>query len=170
LREVTIRRATRRDSFGFLDLLVGLAKFERLPPPTSAGKLRIIEDIFAKRKGRLFLAIAGKRPVGYALYFFTYSTFLAKPTLYLEDIFVLEQFRKRGIGQALFMKCVEEAARNGCGRFELSVLTWNMNAIKFYEKLGAKRLKEWYSYRMTEETLRKLRMTVQSPKRTFPRA
>jgi len=168
MQELVIRKATRSDSLAFLGLLVNLAKFEHLDPPDAAARRRIIKDVFARKRAKLLLAFVGKQPAGYAFYFYTYSTFLAKPTLYLEDIFVAEKFRKRGIGLALFTSCVKEAARRDCGRFELSVLTWNKNAIKFYEKLGAKRLKEWHYYRMTQDTIKKLagtRTTSQSPRR-----
>jgi GNAT superfamily N-acetyltransferase len=165
MENAIIRKATKKDSREFLNLLIGLANFEHLDPPNAAAKHRIISDIFVKKGANLFLALVGSKPVGYALYFFTYSSFLAKPTLYLEDIFVLEKFRRKKIGLSLFMKCIDEAARNNCGRFEFSVLTWNRNAIKFYEKLGAKRLKEWYYYRITQDTIKKLRMPDRNRKR-----
>lgn len=94
------------------------------------------------------MAVEGKKLVGYALYFYSYSSFLARPTLYIEDIFVLEKFRHSGIGLALLKKCAELAARRGCGRMEWSVLTWNKGAIDFYEKLGARRLEEWQTFRL----------------------
>ncbi|MDA4130349.1 MAG: GNAT family N-acetyltransferase [Thaumarchaeota archaeon] len=137
--------------------MVALANFEHLKPPSSAARRRIIDDIFSKKIFGLYLAMdKTSGPIGYALYFFTYSSFLAKPTLYLEDLFVLEGHRKRGVGKALFKACAKEAVRNGCGRMEWNVLTWNENAINFYEKLGAKRLDEWYYYRLTSETLRNI--------------
>lgn len=165
MAEFHIRGATRSDSRAFLKLVKGLADFERLEPPDHAGRRRIINDVFVKKRARLFLAFNGKTPAGYALYFYTYSSFLARPTFYLEDIFVKEAFRNSGIGRSLFMTCIKEAVKNHCGRFEFAVLTWNQNAIDFYEKLGAERLKEWYYYRMTEETIKKLRNLNQSRKR-----
>jgi len=150
-----IRRAKRQDSKGIIELLVALANYEKLEPPDQESRKRIIRDIFSKKMLRSFVASekgSGKL-VGYALYFFTYSSFLARPTLYLEDIFVLEEHRKKGLGRDLFIKCVSEAEKEGCGRMEWSVLTWNKNAIDFYEKLGAKRLDEWYYYRLTADTI-----------------
>jgi len=155
----TIRLAKKSDSRGIQDLLVALANFEHLDPPDESAKRRIIHDIFSKRKLlRIFVAAdrASGKLVGYALYFYTYSSFLARPSLYLEDIFVLEEFRHHGIGRDLFVKCATEAKRNGCGRMEWSVLTWNEQAIDFYEKLGAKRLDEWYYYRLNRENIEKL--------------
>ena len=154
MNELVIRRAIRKDATSFLKLLTGLADFEHLQPPDAAGKKRIIVDIFERKRARLFLAFSKGSPAGYALYFYAYSSFLAKPTFYLEDIFVLQKFRKLGIGKSLFLTCLEEARTQNCGRFEFSVLTWNKNAIKFYEKFGAKRLREWYYYRITEDTIK----------------
>lgn len=152
----TITKASRRDSDAFLDLLVGLANFERLEPPDADAKRRITRDIFVKKRAHLLVAKFGRRCVGYALYFYTYSSFLARPTLYLEDIFVSEQFRAKGVGRALFLACVDEAVKEHCGRMEWAVLTWNKNAIKFYEKLGSERLDSWYVYRLNSGSLRRL--------------
>ena len=146
--KISIRKARKTDSRSFIDLVVSLARFERLPPPTVSGKQRLLQDTFEKKRLKLFLAFADKKPVGYALYFFTYSSFLARPTLYLEDLFVLDEFRGRGVGRKLFEMCAKEAGREECGRMEWSVLTWNKKAIGFYEKIGAKRLREWYYYRL----------------------
>jgi GNAT superfamily N-acetyltransferase len=156
LRRLSVRRATREDSDQFLTLLVALANFEHLKPPSGAAKTRIIRDIFVRERANLFVASEGGRLVGYALYFYTYSSFLASSTLYLEDIFVLEEFRGRGIGKSLFIRCVKEAVVQSCGRMEWSVLTWNRDAITFYEKLGAERMDDWYIYRLTAARLRAL--------------
>lgn len=95
------------------------------------------DDVFRRKRINLIVAAEEKRLIGYALYFFTYSSFLAKPSLYLEDLFVLGEYRKRGVGFALFRRCVDEAVSNGCGRMEWAVLTWNQKALGFYERLGA---------------------------------
>ncbi|MHB8567113.1 MAG: GNAT family N-acetyltransferase [Nitrososphaerales archaeon] len=147
---ITVRRARKKDFPGFLELLVGLANFEHLDPPSSLARKRLGRDIFDKNKKLdLLLALAGdKKPVGYALYFFTYSSFLARPTLFLEDLFVDQNYRRRGIGRKLFLACAYEASRKKCGRMEWSVLTWNKSAIDFYEKAGARRLSEWHYYRL----------------------
>ncbi|MDE1857554.1 MAG: GNAT family N-acetyltransferase [Thaumarchaeota archaeon] len=153
---VTVRRGRPSDSGQFIGLLLALAKFERLKPPSEAGKKRILEDVFAKKRVNLFVAARGRRLIGYALYFYSYSSFLAKPTLYLEDLYVLEEHRKSGVGFALFRRCVDEAMTEGCGRMEWSVLAWNEKALKFYERLGARRLSEWYVYRLDEKGLERL--------------
>jgi GNAT superfamily N-acetyltransferase len=154
--EVRIRRGDVRDSRQFLGLLAALADFEKLEPPSPEARKRILEDVFRRKRIRLLVASEGRRLVGYALYFYTYSSFLAKPTLYLEDLFVLEEHRKQGVGFMLFRKCVDEAISHRCGRMEWSVLAWNEKAVDFYERLGAKRLSEWYVYRLDERSLAKV--------------
>ena len=156
MEKLTVRPGRRKDAEGFVRLVTALADFERLPPPSLEGRRRLLEDVFGKKKIRLFVALDGKNPVGYALYFFTYSSFVAKPSLYLEDLFVLEEFRKRGVGFSLFRRCVDEAIARGCGRMEWSVLSWNQKAMDFYERLGAKRLSDWYVYRLDETSLSKV--------------
>jgi GNAT superfamily N-acetyltransferase len=145
---VLVRKARASDAEQFLGLVLELAKFERLEPPSAAGRKRLVDDVFTKKKINLFMASERGKLVGYALYFFSYSSFEAKPTLYLEDLYVLEEYRKRGVGFALFRRCVDEAVSQGCGRMEWAVLTWNEKALKFYEKLGARRLSDWYVYRL----------------------
>lgn len=156
MERIVIRKGRRADANEFIGLVLALAKFEHLDPPSDAGKKRLVEDVFEKKRINLFVAAEGNRLLGYALYFYTYSSFLAKPSLYLEDLFVLEEARKRGVGFALFKRCVEEAVAKGCGRMEWAVLTWNDKALRFYEKLGAMRQSEWYSYRLDENRLREI--------------
>lgn len=152
-----IRRAKPGDEGAFLDLVRALAKFESLEPPSPTAARRLVRDIFSeKRKLDLLLTFHKGRAVAYALYFFTYSSFLALPTLYLEDIFVLEEFRGGGIGKALFLRLAKEARKKGCGRMEWAVLTWNKNAIGFYERMGARKLAEWDYYRLNRNEIERL--------------
>jgi GNAT superfamily N-acetyltransferase len=130
-----------------------LAKFEHLKPPSMEGRRRLVEDVFEKKRINLFVAADGKKLVGYALYFFTYSSFLARRSLYLEDLFVLQDQRAKGVGFGLFKRCVEEAISKECGRMEWAVLTWNKKAIGFYERLGACRLSDWRYYRLDGDGL-----------------
>jgi GNAT superfamily N-acetyltransferase len=153
---IRIRKSRRTDSEQFIHLVRELAKFERLEPPSAAGSKRLADDVFKRRRINLLVAAEGKKLVGYALYFFNYSSFLAKPSLYLEDLFVLKGYRKRGVGFALFRRCVDEAISNGCGRMEWAVLTWNKKALSFYERLGAKRLSDWYVYRLDKDGMSKV--------------
>lgn len=145
---VVVRQARRSDSATFLKLLAELAKFEKLPLPSGSAMQRIVKDIFDRRTLHLLVADRDGELVGYALYFFSYSSFLARPTLYLEDLFVLGSERGAKVGSLLFAKCIDVARARECGRMEWSVLNWNRRAITFYEKLGARRLEEWSTFRL----------------------
>src|ERR1700722_19970731 len=124
--KLTVRPARKNDGKAFISLIIALANYEKLAPPTPAARKRLINDAFGKRpKFKSLLALLDGAPVGYAIYFYTYSSFLARPTLFLEDIFVLPDFRKRKAGAALFRACVTDAKKNGCGRMEWMVLDWN---------------------------------------------
>jgi GNAT superfamily N-acetyltransferase len=148
-----LRRAARADAENLIRLITALAEFENLEPPDAEAQARLIEDAFGpKPRFEAWLAFADghREPVAYAILFETYSSFLARPTLYLEDVFVLPDFRQRGIGGALLRKTVELARERGCGRVEWTALDWNVNAQRdFEEKLGARRMSEWLLYRMT---------------------
>jgi GNAT superfamily N-acetyltransferase len=157
---ILVRRGRRSDSKQFINLVRALAKFEHLNPPSEQGRKRLVDDIFRKKRLNLLVASEGGMLVGYALYFYSYSSFLAKPTLYLEDLFVLEEFRKRGVGFALFRECVNVALAEGCGRMEWAVLTWNEKALRFYDKLGARRMSDWYVYRLDEKALSTVPMSM----------
>ncbi len=145
----TIRPAMQGDAPAILRLVVALADFEQLPPPDEAAQSRLIADAFGSRpRFEIFLAEVDGQVVGHAFVFETYSTFLARPTLYLEDLFVLPEFRGQKVGYALFAHCAGEAVRRGCGRFEWVVLDWNAHAIDFYRRLGARHLADWHVYRL----------------------
>ena len=147
--DIKIRNAKLSDSQQIIVLVNELAKFEKLAPPDEKARKRLISDAFGKKqKFKVIVADGGSgKLLGYAFYFFTYSSFLAKNTLYLEDIFISEQYRNKGIGKLFFNELVKIAKKNNCGRMEWAVLDWNVNAINFYEKLGAKQLKDWIYYR-----------------------
>jgi GNAT superfamily N-acetyltransferase len=154
---VTVRPATPADGPAILGLIRALAAYERLDPPDAAAQDRLLADAFAPHpRVQILLAQAGAEIIGYAFFFETYSTFLARPTLYLEDLFVLESWRGHGAGLALMRALAQEAIRRGCGRFEWVVLDWNTPAIGFYERLGAHRLADWLPYRLTGEALEAL--------------
>jgi GNAT superfamily N-acetyltransferase len=154
LTAVIVRAATPADATAFLELVDGLAEYEKLPPPDDAAKQRLVRDAFSDPpRFHLLLAEVDQKVVGYAVWFPTYSTFLALPSLYLEDIFVLPSARGHGAGLALFRACAAEAVRLGCGRMEWNVLDWNKPSIDFYERLGARRLQAWLPYRLEGEAL-----------------
>ena len=142
------------DAAAFLDLVDALADYEALPRPTVDARERLVRDAFGERRRfNLLLARLDKHPVGYAAFFETYSTFLALPTLYLEDLFVLSDARGCGAGGALFDRLRLEARQRGCGRMEWSCLNWNELAIGFYARRGASHLEEWRSYRLNADQL-----------------
>ena len=152
-----IRAGTRRDVPVILGLIRGLARYERLTHQVEAttagiarhgfGRRRFFETLICRERGR---------PVGFALYFFTYSTFLGRPSLWLEDLFVLPEARGRGAGRALLRALARIAVRRGCGRMEWTVLEWNRPAIRFYRRLGAGLRREWILTRLTGPPLRRL--------------
>jgi GNAT superfamily N-acetyltransferase len=152
-----IRRATRRDVPTIVALIRGLAEYEKLAHEVEATADRIRRHGFGRRPYfETLICLRGREPVGFALYFFTYSTFLARPTLYLEDLFVRPDDRGRGAGKQLLAALARIAVRRGCGRVEWAVLDWNAPAIRFYEGLGAVLRKDWVLTRLTGEPLRRL--------------
>lgn len=145
-----IRKAVASDEPAIHALVDALADYEKLERPSSEARMRLIQDLFGpKPRIECFLAFMDGYPIGYAIVLETYSSFLALPTLYLEDIFVLEEYRKRGAGKALFLTALDEAKRRGCGRMEWTVLDWNKLAIDFYDHIGGKHMAEWQRYRIT---------------------
>jgi GNAT superfamily N-acetyltransferase len=153
----TIRAAQPADVATILSLIRGLADYEKLSGEVVATEDQLRRSLFPAAghapDAYCILAEANGEAAGFALYFFNYSTFLAKPGLYLEDLFVRPEFRGRGLGKALLLHLAKLANARGCGRMEWSVLDWNQPAIDFYESLGAKRMKEWQICRLTGPTL-----------------
>ncbi len=152
--EIVIRPAEPADIDQVIGLIRGLAAFEKLPGPDAAAAARFHTD-FAAVPPRFHLLVAEEEGecVACALYFFTYSTFLARPTLYLEDLFVRPDRRSRGTGRAMIETLARIAVESGCGRFEWTVLDWNERAQKFYRSLGARILSEWQICRVDGEDL-----------------
>jgi GNAT superfamily N-acetyltransferase len=154
---IIVRKAVPSDGETILSLVRALAEYEKLPPPDRDAEKRLLRDLFSARP-RLdcYVAEAGSRAAGYAFVLETYSSFLALPTLYLEDLFVLPEYRGKKTGYALFKAMVGEAVRRGCGRMEWTVLDWNEPAINFYKRSGAKQMKEWLLYRLVREDMKKI--------------
>lgn len=153
----TVRKATPADAESILTLVDALADYEKLARPDANAKRRLITDMFSERpRINAFLGEYEQQPVGYAFVFETYSSFLALPTLYLEDLFVLPEYRSKKIGYALFTAMVEEAHRRGCGRMEWTVLDWNQLAIDFYKRLGATHMSDWQLYRLLRSDMEKI--------------
>jgi GNAT superfamily N-acetyltransferase len=138
-------------------LIRALGAYERLSHEVRVTAADVRRHGFGR--GRYFETLIcrrGRTPIGFALYFFTYSTFLGRPTLYLEDLFVVPEERGRGAGKALLAALARIAARRGCGRMEWAVLDWNTPSIRFYEKLGARLRRDWILTRLTGPPLRRL--------------
>ncbi len=157
MKRVLIRPGTRRDISLIVRLIRGLAEYERLAHEVEATAARVRRHGFGRRRYfETLICERDGRAVGFALYFFTYSTFLACPSLYLEDLFVVPDERGRGSGKALLAALARIAKQRGCGRMEWAVLDWNAPAIRFYESLGAKLRKDWILTRLTGEPLARL--------------
>lgn len=155
--KIELRPLTREHAAAFCQLVVALADFEKLTPPEAAAQARLVEDALgAKPRIEVWLAFVdgAEAPCGYMILVETYSSFLALPTLYIEDVFVLPEQRGAGVGGALLKKAASLAHERGCGRMEWTALDWNVNAQRVYEqRLGAKRMSEWFLYRMTREDM-----------------
>ncbi len=153
---VDIRAATTGDVPELLDLIRQLAAYEKLSHRVEATQERLRQTLFpaiGAPAAECILAFVDGKSAGYAAYFTTYSTFMAKPGLYLEDLFVKPEMRKKGIGRALLLQLARLANRRGCGRMDWTVLDWNRPAIDFYASLGALILPEWRVCRLTDDAL-----------------
>ncbi len=154
---LTIRQATRTDVPLVLSFVKGLAEYEKLGHLVVATEEVIAEELFGpKSHTEVLLGHAGAEPVAFAVYFHNFSTFLGRKGLYLEDLFVLPAYRRRGFGRSMLLQLARIAAERKCGRFEWSVLDWNEPAIFFYETLGATIMHEWKLVRVTGEALEKM--------------
>jgi GNAT superfamily N-acetyltransferase len=154
---LTVRRARARDTATILRLIRGLAEYERLSHEVKASPRRLRQHGFGRR--RYFEALIcqrDRRPIGFALYFFTYSTFVGRPSLYLEDLFVVPEQRGHGAGRMLLRALARIAIERGCGRMEWAVLHWNRPAIRFYERLGARLRRDWILTRLGGPAIRRL--------------
>ena len=155
--DLQIRPARVEDVPIILQFIRDLATYERAPDEVVATEEQLIEVLFGERPvAEVLLAFEGESPVGFAVYFYSFSTWLARPGLYLEDLFVKPEKRGKGYGRALLVELAKIARDRGCGRMEWAVLNWNESAIKFYRTLGAKPMNEWTVFRLTREEIAKL--------------
>ena len=156
-KQLLIRPAERKDVAEVLRLIRGLAVYEKLEDQCVGTEAMLAESLFGARPAaEALLAERDDRAIGFALFFTTFSTFLCKPGLYLEDLFVEPAHRGHGLGKALLQRLAAIAVERGCGRFEWRVLDWNEPSIRFYESLGAKLMPEWQLVRMTEADFARL--------------
>ena len=163
MSEFTLRPASANDVPIILECIRGLADYERLAHECEATEALLRESLFGDAPpAEVTLAFAGEVPAGFALWFRSYSTFLARPGIYLEDLFVFPEFRGRGLGRTLLATLARTVIERGYGRLEWAVLDWNSDAIGFYESLGARSMNEWTTYRVTGEALSALAGGVSS--------
>ena len=155
MKDFIIRQAERKDCVLILSFIQALADYENMSDDVVADEALLEEWIFDKQKAEVIFAVADGKEVGFALYFHNFSTFLGRAGIYLEDLFVLPEYRGNGYGKALLKKLAEITVARGCGRLEWSCLDWNQPSIDFYLSLGAKPMDDWTLYRMTGETLQK---------------
>lgn len=152
---VRIERAGPEQVPVILRLIRALAEYERLAGEVVATEDQLRESLFgSRRSAEVVLAYDADEPVGFAVFFHNFSTFLGRPGMYLEDLFVLPAARGRGIGKQIFAHVARLAVERGCGRMEWAVLDWNEPAIGFYKKMGARAMDDWTAYRLTGEALR----------------
>jgi GNAT superfamily N-acetyltransferase len=154
---IQIRPATVVDVPAILGFIRALADYEKLSHAVVATEQMLREQLFGPRPAaEVLIADLNAQPVGFALFFQSFSTFLARPGIYLEDVFVLPEARGHGVGKALLKAVAQIAVQRSCGRLEWAVLDWNAPAIGFYKKLGAVAMDEWMTMRVTGDALDKL--------------
>jgi GNAT superfamily N-acetyltransferase len=157
MKNFTIRAATAADVQAILELIRALATYERAPNEVTATEQGLTEVLFGQKPAaEVLLAFENETAVGFAVFFHNFSTWLGRPGLYLEDLFVRSEHRGKGYGRALLIDLAKIARERGCGRMEWAVLDWNEPAIEFYRKLGAKPMDEWTVFRLARDGIAKL--------------
>ena len=150
---MNFRFADKKDCGKILDFIKQLAEYEKMSDEVVATEELLQEWIFEKQKAEVIFALENEKEVGFALFFHNFSTFLGRAGIYLEDLFVLPQYRGKGYGKGLLKQLAKIAVERGCGRLEWSCLDWNKPSIDFYLSLGAVPMDEWTVYRLTGDTL-----------------
>ncbi len=139
-----------------LNLILEIAKYEKMLSEVKATKKSLMESLFIKKRAYVLLAKYHEKIVGYMLYFYNYSTFVGNANLYLEDIFILKEYRHLGIGKTFFKILAEIAKKENCHRIDWVCLNWNEPSLKFYQSMGAKKLDEWVLHRLEGQAIQKL--------------
>jgi GNAT superfamily N-acetyltransferase len=160
INNLIIRDASIDDAPTILLFIKKIAKYEKLEKEVVATVGILKEYIYRRKYAHVILCELNNKTIAFAVFFYTFSTFTGKPSLYIEDIFVDEEYRHRGVGSKIFKHLTGLAIKNGCGRLELSVLKWNEPAIEFYNKMGGYILDEWNVFRFDEEVLKKINNDV----------
>ncbi len=157
MKNFVIRKAAVGDASLILEFVTELATYEKLQHEVIATEQDIIDSLFCdSATAQAVICYLDESPIGYAIYFFNFSTWLGKKGLYLEDLYISPNYRGTGAGKALLRHLAKIAINSNCGRFEWSVLDWNEPAIKFYQSIGAKPQDEWVGYRLDEQTIEEL--------------
>ena len=154
MKNIDFRYATADDAEKILFFIRQLAEYEKMSDQVVATEELLREWIFEKKKAEVIFAVCDGKEVGFALFFHNFSTFLGRAGIYLEDLFVLPEYRGRGFGKGLLQMLAKIAVERGCGRLEWSCLDWNKPSIDFYLSLGAVPMDEWTVYRMTGDILK----------------
>ena len=153
---MTFRFASEQDCSLILSFIRQLAAYEKMSDQVTATEKLLCEWIFEKKKAEVLFVCDGEREVGFALFFHNFSTFLGRAGIYLEDLYVLSEYRGKGYGKALLKRLAQIAVDRGCGRLEWSCLDWNKTSIDFYLALGACPMDDWTTYRVTGKSLEEL--------------
>jgi len=154
---VSLRFASKEDVPMILALIRGIAEYEKLSHEVIATEELLAENLFGKRRtAEVILAYYNNEAAGFALFFHNFSTFIGKPGIYLEDLFVKPELRGKGIGKILLTYLAKLAIERDCGRIEWSVLDWNESAIQFYKKLGARGMEEWTVFRVAGDSIKNM--------------
>ncbi len=152
----SFRKAVREDVPLILKFIRALAVYEKMEDRVVGDEKLLESELFVRQKAEVIFSLEGEKEVGFALFFHNFSTFLGRSGLYLEDLFVLPEYRGKGYGKAILKKLASIAVERGCGRLEWSCLDWNKPSIDFYLSLGAAPMSDWTVYRLTGDTLGKL--------------
>lgn len=156
MENLTFRYAERRDVPLILHFIIELAKYEKLENEVVATEEILEEWLFEKKKAEVIFAVLNGKEIGFALFFHNFSTFLGRAGIYLEDLYVLPEFRGHGYGKAILKRLAQIARKRGCGRLEWWCLDWNKPSIAFYKSLGAEAMDDWTVYRIAGENLTEL--------------
>ena len=154
MNRTEFRFATEKDTALILNFIKALAEYEKMSDQVVANEELLREWIFEKKKAEVIFALENGKEIGFALFFHNFSTFLGRAGIYLEDLFVMPEYRGRGHGKRLIRELARIAVERGCGRLEWCCLDWNKPSIDFYLSLGARPLDEWTTYRLTGERLK----------------
>ncbi len=150
------RQAERKDTALIMKFIKGIAAYEKMLDAVEADEATLEHMLFDEHRAEVIFAMDGEKEVGFALYFYNFSTFVGRSGLYLEDLFVWPEYRGKGYGKALLLELAHIAHQRRCGRMEWVCLNWNEPSIRFYKSLGAVPMDEWTTYRLTEDKIAKL--------------